>query len=490
MGLTFFPLRHSSIERPLREQPRHLPRIEGYQLVLIVCLADLLAIAVPGIIGYSVTKQYYPQIVTAEYANLWGVITGISLLFFFGVFRCYGHLPLDFRSQLPLLITGFSLSILLVAFGLFSLKIGQDYSRGWFVGWWLTSVVALVGERVVAEAVRSHLVKQGSLAQKFAIYGAGDAARPIIEGLRREPGIEVVGIFDDRTSRVPIEMGGIPISGGVKQMAALAHAHRIDRVVIMLPLSAGERIAEIARALYSLPLHIDVGFGARQGDISFRRGDCIGNLLLLAIQERPLAEWRRVIKAGEDITLSGLLLLAILPLMAIIALAIKLDSPGPVLFRQKRVGFTGGVFEVLKFRTMFAASTDPLGTQLTQRGDPRITRVGRYLRRFSLDELPQIINVLRGEMSLVGPRPHPLAAKAANIPYQDSIDSYALRHRVKPGITGWAQVKGWRGETNTVLQLRKRVEHDVFYIEHWSLWMDLKILAITVWCVFNTKNVF
>src|SRR5690348_7518819 len=222
MGLTFFPLRPSSIERRLGGRPRHLPRIEGYQLVLIVCMADLLAIAVPGIIGYSITKQYYPHIVTAEYANLWGVITGISLLFFVGVFRCYGNLPLDFRSHLPLLITGFSLSILLVAFGLFSLKIGQDYSRGWFVGWWLTSLAALTAERVVAEVARSHFVKQGSLAQKFAIYGAGDAARPIIESLRREPGIEVVGIFDDRSTRVPSEMGGIPISGGVKQMAALA----------------------------------------------------------------------------------------------------------------------------------------------------------------------------------------------------------------------------------------------------------------------------
>ena len=241
MGLTFFPLRHSSIERQLGDRPRHIPHIEGYQLVLIVCMADLLAIAVPGIIGYAITKHYHPLIVTAEYANLWGVITGIALVFFFGVFRCYGHLPLDFRSQLPLLFTGFSLSILLVAFGLFSLKIGQDYSRGWFVGWWLASLAALTAERVVAERVRSHLVKQGALAQKFAIYGAGDATRPVIEGLRREPGIEIVGIFDDRSSRVPTEMGGIPISGGVKHMAALAHAHRIDRVVIMLPLSAGTR---------------------------------------------------------------------------------------------------------------------------------------------------------------------------------------------------------------------------------------------------------
>lgn len=489
MGLIFLPPRLSSAERRLGERSRHLVRIEGYQLLMIVCAADLLAVAVPGIVGYSITKRYYPQIITAEYADLWFVITATSLLFFVAL-RCYGHLPLDLRSHLPRLFTGFSLSILLVAFGLFSLKVGQDYSRGWFVGWWVTSLAALTADRMVMEFVRSLLVRQGSLAQKFAIYGANDATRPIVERLRHEPGIEVVGIFDDRSSRVPAEMGGFPISGGVKQLASLAYLRRVDRVVIMLPLSAGGRITEIARVLYSLPLHIDIGFGARQGEISFRRGDCIGDVLLLAIQDRPLAEWRRVIKACEDRVLSALILLAVLPVMAIIALAIKLDSPGHVLFRQKRVGFTGDVFEVLKFRTMFATNLDPLGAQLTQRDDPRITRVGRFLRRSSLDELPQIINVLRGDMSLVGPRPHPLAAKAANIPYQDSIGSYALRHRVKPGITGWAQVNGWRGETNTVLQLRKRVEHDVFYIENWSLWFDLKILAMTLWCVFKTKNAF
>ena len=166
--------------------------------------------------------------------------------------------------------------------------------------------------------------------------------------------------------------------------------------------------------------------------------------------------------------------------MLLIALAIKLDSPGPVLFRQKRRGAKDRPFDLLKFRSMYVDQSDPLGRQLTRAGDPRVTRVGRFLRRTSLDELPQLINVLRGEMSLVGPRPHPLSAKAGGIPYRETVENYLVRQRVKPGITGWAQVNGWRGPTDTVEQLRQRVAHDLYYVENWSLNLDLIILLRTV----------
>jgi len=192
----------------------------------------------------------------------------------------------------------------------------------------------------------------------------------------------------------------------------------------------------------------------------------------------------------EDRVLSAILLLFALPLICIIAVAIKLDSPGPVFFRQRRYGFGGRVFEAMKFRTMYVAQSDQLGAQLTRRNDPRITRLGRVLRRTSLDEVPQLFNVLRGEMSLVGPRPHPLAAKAADVLYHEAIGHYALRHRVRPGITGWAQVNGWRGETETLVQLQKRVEYDLNYIEHWSLWLDIRILLRTAVCVFRNADVF
>jgi lipopolysaccharide/colanic/teichoic acid biosynthesis glycosyltransferase len=169
---------------------------------------------------------------------------------------------------------------------------------------------------------------------------------------------------------------------------------------------------------------------------------------------------------------------------------IKLDSPGPVLFRQKRYGFNNQLIEVFKFRSMYTHMTDHNAVQLTRRNDPRITKLGAFLRRTSLDELPQFINVVRGEMSIVGPRPHALSAKAGELLYQDAVKYYDARHRVKPGITGWAQINGWRGETDTVEQIRKRVEHDLYYIEHWSILLDLKIIVRTVVGGFTGTHAF
>jgi lipopolysaccharide/colanic/teichoic acid biosynthesis glycosyltransferase len=174
--------------------------------------------------------------------------------------------------------------------------------------------------------------------------------------------------------------------------------------------------------------------------------------------------------------------------MLVIAVSIKFDSQGPVLFKQKRLGANNLPFNLLKFRSMYVEKADPLGQQLTRAGDPRITRVGRFLRMTSLDELPQLINVLKGEMSLVGPRPHPLAASAAGISYARAISEYPIRHRVKPGITGWAQVNGWRGETATIEQLQRRVEHDLYYVENWSLGFDLLILGRTFFAVLSRAN--
>jgi exopolysaccharide biosynthesis polyprenyl glycosylphosphotransferase len=203
---------------------------------------------------------------------------------------------------------------------------------------------------------------------------------------------------------------------------------------------------------------------------------------------KPLDEVAALVKRVEDVVIAVFCLLLILPLLLVIALSIKLDSRGPVLFTQKRLGANNLPFDLLKFRSMYVEQADPLGNQLTRAGDPRITRVGRFLRMTSMDELPQLVNVLKGEMSLVGPRPHALAASAAGISYARAIIEYPIRHRVKPGITGWAQVNGWRGETTTIEQIRRRVEHDLYYVENWSLSFDLLILGRTVFAVLSRAN--
>lgn len=464
-------------------------RVKTYHVLAAVCCLDFLVVATVGAVGFLLVARVYPHIEAAQYATLWAIIS-ISSLLFFVASGCYRTIPSDFRNQLATLFVAFSLPILLVTFLLFSLKVSAAYSRGWIIGWWAAGLIALTFERLLVERLKSELITRGYLTERYAIFGAVERALPMIERLKRHQGVEIVRIFDDRRTRVPREVAGVPVGGGIDELAATAQDWGIDRVIITLPITAGQRIRHLAKTLYPLPLEIDVGVDAIRGAISFRRGSWVAGSLLLELYDRPLADWRLALKGCEDKLLAPIILAGILPWLGLIALAIKLDNPGPVLFRQKRYGFTGKIFEVFKFRTMYADKADPLGEQLTLRNDPRITRVGRFLRRTSLDELPQIFNVLRGEMSLVGPRPHPLSAKAANVRYHEAMDHYALRHRVKPGITGWAQVNGWRGETETLVQLQKRVEHDLFYIEHWSLWLDLQILARTVGCLFRSTNAF
>jgi exopolysaccharide biosynthesis polyprenyl glycosylphosphotransferase len=203
---------------------------------------------------------------------------------------------------------------------------------------------------------------------------------------------------------------------------------------------------------------------------------------------KPLDESGIVLKRIEDIVIALICLLVTLPLFVLIAICIKLDSPGPVFFRQERLGANNLPLDLLKFRSMYVDQSDPLGHRLTEADDPRITRVGKFIRRTSMDELPQLINVVRGDMSLVGPRPHALAASAAGVVYARAIQRYPIRHRVKPGITGWAQVNGWRGETTTIEQIRRRVDHDLYYIENWSLTFDLLILGWTVFTVLSREN--
>jgi exopolysaccharide biosynthesis polyprenyl glycosylphosphotransferase len=216
----------------------------------------------------------------------------------------------------------------------------------------------------------------------------------------------------------------------------------------------------------------------------------LAGLTFLNVIDRPLRDWNWIAKVIEDRVLSALILALISPLLLAVAILIKLDSPGPVFFRQKRYGFNNDLIEVLKFRTMHHAAADVNAEQLTRRNDPRITRIGSFLRRTSIDELPQFLNVLRGEMSIVGPRPHALKAKAGTLLYQEAVKYYDARHRMKPGITGWAQVNGWRGETDTIEQIRKRVEHDLYYIENWSVSLDLRIIAQTIFGGFTGRHAF
>jgi exopolysaccharide biosynthesis polyprenyl glycosylphosphotransferase len=211
---------------------------------------------------------------------------------------------------------------------------------------------------------------------------------------------------------------------------------------------------------------------------------------MIDLYDKPIADWGTVAKWLFDKTLGILALAMFAPVMVAIAVAIKLDSRGPVLFRQKRYGFNNELIEICKFRSMYTDRCDANADRLVTKADDRVTRVGRFLRKTSLDELPQLLNVIKGELSLVGPRPHALSAKAADRLYGEVVAGYFARHKVKPGITGWAQINGWRGETDTPEKIQRRVDHDIYYIENWSVLLDLYILLCTPLSLLRAENAY
>ena len=260
----------------------------------------------------------------------------------------------------------------------------------------------------------------------------------------------------------------------------MARHLRTVRMPVALPWQAAARLRDVVQQLAVTPIAIRLAPDLAAFDYAGRSFVQVAGLPMLHLFDRPISGWSRVTKAAEDYLLGTLFLILLSPLLLIIALAIKLDSPGPTLFRQRRLGFNNNPIEVWKFRSMHADKEDPDCLVQVTKDDPRVTRVGRLLCRTSFDELPQLANVLRGEMSIVGPRPHAPGTRARGQLFEEVVERYAARHRVKPGITGWAQVNGWRGETNTLEKIQKRVEYDLYYIDNWSIWFDLRIIARTV----------
>jgi Undecaprenyl-phosphate glucose phosphotransferase len=270
-----------------------------------------------------------------------------------------------------------------------------------------------------------------------------------------------------------------------------ARRTRIDLVIFALPVSAENRILQMLKKLWVLP--VDIRLAAHSNKLRFRPRaySYIGGVPVLDVLDKPITDWDVVMKWLFDKIVGSAILLLAAPLMLVTALAIKLDCRGPVLFRQKRYGFNNELIEVYKFRSMYVEQCDPTAMKLVQRGDSRVTRVGAFIRKTSIDELPQLFNVVfKGNLSLVGPRPHAVHAKAENRLYDEAVDGYFARHRVKPGITGWAQISGWRGETDTHEKIQRRVEHDLYYIENWSVLFDLFILAKTPFALAKTENAF
>jgi Undecaprenyl-phosphate glucose phosphotransferase len=306
----------------------------------------------------------------------------------------------------------------------------------------------------------------------------------------QEPWNQVVGVFDDRLSRIAGSVEGLPLLGNLDDLVAWGRTSRLDEVLIALPWGAEERIVHVLEKLSVLPANIRMSPEFHRMDLIQGRTSYQFGVPMLNAFEKPLDGWGRIWKRLCDLILSAAIIVISMPVIGVIAILIRIDSSGPVLFKQPRYGFNGKLIGVYKFRTMRVAATDVEGDQLTARNDPRITRFGAFLRRFSLDELPQLLNVMRGEMSLIGPRPHAVRTTAGGRRCDDVVAQYAVRYKVKPGITGWAQVNGWRGTMETEEQLVKRLEHDLYYINNWSVLFDVKIVLLTALSVLSHRDVY
>ena len=360
----------------------------------------------------------------------------------------------------------------------------------WALAWILGTVAVLVVFRAFAARFIRSLARGGRLGRRILIYGATDQAKKLIERIEQlaEPWNYVIGVFDDRVSRVGSSFGRYPVMGNLDDLIAWGREHALDEVLVALPWSAQSRVLEVTRLLAVLPTNVRLCPEVLDDEISHGRASHHFGLPMWNAFEKPLEGWEAIGKRFFDILFAAVVLLAATPLFLLLAVMIKLESRGPVLFKQRRYGFNNEVIEVYKFRSMKQEFADPDAKKLTERDDPRVTRLGKLMRRTSLDELPQMLNVLRGEMSVVGPRPHALRTTAGGKMCEDVVDRYSRRHRVRPGVTGWAQVNGYRGTMQDEEHLRKRIDHDLYYINNWSPWLDLKILAMTLWIVVGGRN--
>lgn len=380
---------------------------------------------------------------------------------------------------------GISLGLVLLGY---LTKTSDSFSRTWTTSSFLLGLFGFVGLRVATSLLMQHWRRTGRLARNVAVVDLSGAGQALAQRLaaRGPQDVRLLGVYRD----------GAAADGGpdIATLTALSRIMRIDEIMV-IPARMLEGTGNAAEAwaldgamrrLGTIPAHLHICPELPSFAIAPRAVALLFDTPVLTLRQRPLAGWQAVAKRLEDLILSSMLLLLLAPLMAAIAVMVRYDSPGPILFRQKRLGFSNNEFTVFKFRTMIDRPEEP-GVPQTQRNDPRVTRLGRFLRNKSLDELPQIFNVLRGDMSLVGPRPHALAH---NEKYAALIDDYLWRHRMAPGITGWAQVNGFRGETDTLEKMQRRVEYDLAYIDGWSVGFDLKILMQTALNVLFDRNAF
>jgi Undecaprenyl-phosphate glucose phosphotransferase len=478
---------------PNDERVSRIPRFGPFRSLLV--LVDVACVGSAGILANVLADALRPDAPVIwpphslyEVPILFAALVAPAILNWFGVYRSWRGRSLD--SELRPIAFGLGATfLLLLAIGVVTQSTAY-YSRLWMAVWPLLAFGQIACARVALRATLASLYRRGFDTARVALIGDGMLAERVAHHLiaQTDSGFKPVGYFSlnpEAAERIPLpRLGTLQTLGENTERAV---GQEIDQVWIVLPLSAENQIRQILHELRHSTIDIrmipDV-FGYQLLNSSTEN---VVGLPVLNLSYSPISGANRFDKDVLDRVLALGILVLILPFMLLIALTIKLESPGPAIFRQMRHGGDGRPFTVYKFRTMRQEAGNATAAQQATRNDVRITTLGRLLRRTSIDELPQFVNVLQGNMSIVGPRPHPIEL---NDLFREQVERYMWRHKVKPGITGWAQINGLRGETDTLDKMRKRIEFDLYYIDHWSLWFDIKIILLTVVRGFTGHNAY
>jgi Undecaprenyl-phosphate glucose phosphotransferase len=452
--------------------------------------SDVLLTAVAWLLAYYIRFQIELIPVTKgvpSFDAYWRMITPIVVMWFIIFNFCGLYRPRRGHSQAEEFVLIFQAvtfgTVMVITFNFFSRQ--YSYSRLVFLYFWAINIFAVGISRSLLRDLIAYGRSKGYNLRHILIAGAGNLGREIASKAHTytELGLNVLGFVDDDPQKIGQTIEGTPVLGSLDSIQQLIKERGVQQLFIALPLTAHDRILHILASLDQECVDVKFVPDLMQY-MSLRAGvEDLDGIPIVNLRETPIQGWNSVIKRGFDVVFSLLFLLLSAPILVVLAVLIKLTSPGPILYKQKRMGLDGHVFYMYKFRSMRVDAEAQSGAVWAKKRDPRRTRLGAFMRCTSLDEFPQFINVLKGDMSLVGPRPErpPFVQK-----FRENVPKYMLRHKVKSGITGWAQINGWRGNTS----IEKRIEYDLYYIQNWSVWFDLKIIVMTLWKGMINKHAY
>lgn len=453
--------------------------ILAIDFAVLLAACELAVASAPALWGLSHATQALALMLT----------TGAGLLF--QLYRLSGLSNLGKSLPVMAIAVAVGASVLMIASGDEILARGQGPLP--LLGWGAEIFGVWLVLRLFEWLAISRLKRAGKLQRRAVIVGGGQRAAELIQHLEKagDQHILICGIFDDRhDDRSPPVVAGYQHLGSIDELVEFGRLAKIDLLIVTIPQSAEDRLLMMLKKLWVLP--VDIRVSALGSKLRFHRStySWIGPVPCLALFDKPIDGWNAISKRVFDIFFASIAIVLLCPIMIGAAIAVRLDSKGPIIFRQRRYGYNNQVTEVYKFRSMYHEMADPTAKVVVTKNDPRVTRVGRIIRKTSIDELPQFFNVLQGRLSLVGPRPHAINAHTSNQLWEEVVEGYFARHKVKPGVTGWAQINGYRGEIDSKEKLVARVEHDLYYIEHWSVWFDLYVLFMTPLRIMGQENAY